>query len=133
MLGKLKGYCFVKSTANGQSPLDLNLFRGKICRALEINKGSKSVLLIGNGATGLGMFDLSEIESYFECQDFGGILIPANLNPLEATIYAAKVNDRNKGKDLSFLTKMVISHSLGTGKFEDQCYFIGFKPTSRKI
>lgn len=119
------GYCLPKRNAEGQSPVDLSEFRGLPCRCFEINHETKAILCINSKATGLASFDFDQIEKYFECQSFSGLLVPPAIDTLSAMQYVARVFSypQNKKRDMSFISKMVIAASLSKGKFDDTLYF----------
>lgn len=125
MLGDNVGYCQIKPDAVGQSPDELSKFRGKPCRAMEINHRSKSVLVIDPEGTAMGMFDFDQIQSMFECQSMCGLLIPPGLDPVESLMYSTRVlsDIRNQQRDMNFIRKLIIVQSLMKGKFCDTLYF----------
>lgn len=125
MLGDIVGYVLPKKDAKGQSPDDISKFQGVPCRALEINHSSKSVLAIAPDGKALAMFDLDQIERYFECQSFSGLLVPKGLDSKQALMYVGRVfsHPQNSKRDMDFIRKMVIVQSLAKGTFCDTIYF----------
>lgn len=125
MIGELVGYVLPKKDACGRSPEDISIFQGVPCRAIEINKNTKSVLVLSPSGKSLGMFDLDQIYAYFECREFAGILVPAHFDSIQASLYAARVRSypQNQKRDMDFIKKMVIAQSLAKGCF---CYSIYF-------
>lgn len=125
MLTDVVGYCQIKPDATGQTAIDISAFRGKPCRAFEINHQSKSALVIDPAGTGLGMFDFDQIHSMFECQSYNGLLIPPGLDIIDAMLYCEKVfsQPQNLQRDMDFIRKMVVVQSLMKGKFIDTLYF----------
>ena len=125
MLFDIVGYCQIKPDAVGKSPDDLSKFRGKPCRAFEINQSSKSVLVIDLEGTAMAMFDFDQIQSMFECQCVCGLLVPPELNQFDAILYSSRVlsDIRNQQRDMNFIRKLVIVQSLMKGKFCDTLYF----------
>lgn len=92
---------------------------------MEINHSSKSVLVIDPEGTAMGMFDFDQIQSMFECQCVGGLLIPPGIDPIEAMMYSTRVlsDKRNQQRDMNFIRKMIVVQSLMKGKFCDTLYF----------
>lgn len=124
-IDKIAGYAIPNVDADGQSPNPISDFQGKICIALEINHKSKSVLLLNPEQTALGAFDLDQIDRYFECRCFSGLLVPPDLNTFQTMEYIGRVFSytQNLTRDMNFIKKMVIAASLHKGKFEDSIYF----------
>ena len=121
----IAGYCLPKVDALGQSPIDMTEFRGLPCRCLEINHQTKSLLCINNKATGMASFDFDQIDKYFECRQFGNLLIPPGLSTVEAMEYHNRVffdNDAEQ-RDMNFIRLMTIAISLSKGEFDDSLYF----------
>ena len=125
MLGDIVGYVLPKKDATGQSPIDLSKFRGIPCRAFEINRASKSVLVIDPDGAGLGMFDFDQVERMFECKSCSGLLVTKSLDEMSALMYVGRVfaHKQNQTRDMEFIRKMVIVHSLAKGEFCDTLYF----------
>jgi hypothetical protein len=121
----LAGYALPKKDANGKSSTDISKFRGIPCRAFEINHDSKSVLIITPDGQDLGMFDFDQIERMFECRSFSGLLVPPDLDEIQALIYVGRVFSyaQNQLRDMDFIRKMVIVQSLAKGSFCDILYF----------
>ncbi len=125
MVGDIKGYCQLKADAIGASINDMSEFRHKICRAMEINEDTKSVLVINPKATALGMFDMDQVVRYFRCDILSGVITPPDLNPMERFEYVARVMaySVNQKRDMSLMRQFVIATSLAKGSFDDRPYF----------
>lgn len=127
MLGEIQGYVRLKPNAVGQSPADLSAFRGKPCRAFEINQHSKSVLVIDPEAQALGMFDFDQCDAIFECGEYLGILVPPGLDLMKKMVYHTRVVtfpiNRDNPRRPANLRPIIVAASLLRGEFFDSLYF----------
>lgn len=125
MLGEIKGYVRLKPNAVGQTPANLSAFRGKPCRAFEINQKSKSVLVIDPEAKALGMFDFDQCDAIFECDEMNGVLIPPGMEWPQKLAYMARLYQYpvNRKRDLRVLRPFIVAASLLRGEFCDSLYF----------
>lgn len=119
------GYALPKKDAKGQSAVSISNFQGIPCRAFEINHKSKSVLLIDPAATGLAMLDFEQLESFFECKSFSGLLVPKDMSDHQALEYLGRVysHPQNRKRDMEMIRKLIIVQSLAKGCFTDTLYF----------
>ncbi len=125
MFTRLDGFCLVKPTAEGISPAPLSDFHGRVCIAHEINLKTKSVLLQNPDGTALGSFDLDQIQLYFKCKDFSGLLVPHNYNSMQALQYVGRVFSlkKNIDRNMDLVKRGIIAVSLIKGEFCDDLYF----------
>lgn len=117
MIGDIEGYCWVKVDADIQSPIPSKEFRGKIIRCVELNTDTKSILMLSNCGTALGMTDFDQTEKWFKCSQYQGWILPPNLSSFERMGYVAALVQNVKIEDRDLLLKLVISNSLTKGEF----------------
>lgn len=117
------GYVFLSKEADCSKAMgDPSDWCGKILRAMEINEDTKSILLLNNAANGMGMFDLSDAELKFKCQEINGVIIPSELGMVEKMVYQTTRLTREGGYNET-VKNMVIANSLRLGKVDDNFLF----------
>lgn len=83
------------------------------------------MLILDPGAKALGMFDFDQLDSFFECEYYGDIIIPSGLNMVQKLMYHTRVfsHSQNSKRDMKLITQLVIVQSLMKKAFCDTLYF----------
>lgn len=116
-MNKVVGYAIIKPTAQtGVSAVDIELFRGEICRVLEFS--NYGVLVVDREATGIAMFDNCDVLKHFKCKEECNVICHPDLSFHETMIYISKCMSRKGGYN-NLLKQMVINISLHKGVFTD--------------
>ena len=134
MLGGIKGYCSLKSlegvfigydrnaNPNVYAEIERLLLEAPFLRIVDI--GCDGSLLVVD-PTGICICDIRErtsVMSMFECEDFGGVLLPPGLSFLEKMVESEKRIGRAGGYS-DTVRKMVVMVSLHKGKLTDEFLF----------
>lgn len=133
---ELQGYAIIKSSAKTVSNAPTESFIGYPVRVLEFASDG-AVLVTNSEASGLAMFDASDIHSQFKCNEFADYLIPSDCNSmLDKMNYMLSIQAIPENKlgrrDMHMIRKLIVIQSLSKGKFDDSLYFqISRKETSQ--
>lgn len=122
---EVNGYLFLNDNANLKHCMgEKSDWLNKSVRVMEFNDQSKSVLMIDNTATKMGMVDYSDIKTMFKCREVNGILVP-HFEGIYSMFHSEEVFKRmfRKGGYNEIVKKMVIAASLHRGEFNDDFLF----------
>jgi len=131
-MNEVKGFIYLKNDADLSTAMHSEtLFKeeeilkekkeiwlGKHLRCLEINKNSKSALVVSSDSTKMAMFDLTSASSYFECHIEGDVICPPELDIIGRLAYFTKAMSRNGGYN-RIVAQLVVAASLHKGEFND--------------
>ena len=117
------GYAIIKKDAKtGKSANPISQFtNAKYVRVMEFAANGFTLVLNPEG-TALGSFEKEDVLKSFRCQVQGEVLVPPELDFINAQIYQSKVLLRKGGYN-PMLKQMVIATSLHKGEFTDNFLF----------
>lgn len=133
-MSTIKGYCKLKSLEDvfiahdkdldpeGYAKIEREILDVPI-RILDIAVDGNGFLAVApNGVTGIDVRDMKAVDRWFECEDWGFVLIPPGLDFAKKMLEASKRIGRKGGYN-DLIRRMVVMSSLHYGKFNDDFLF----------
>lgn len=80
--------------------------------------GDDGVMVINAKATGIAMFEMSDVVRSFKCGHLGEVVTPPGLNMIDQMLYVAKATSRKGGYN-HIVRELVIAASIHKGEFND--------------
>ncbi len=129
----IKGYCTLKNLGsvfigypeNGEEYEDIRktILEASYLPIMDIAVDGDGLMVIEpKGRCVIDVRNMESIRSWFECEEYGGIIMPRNLNMVEKLVFWSKRTGR-KGGYGAIVKQMVIMSSLHKGKFTDDFLF----------
>lgn len=134
MIGDIKGYCLLKSTdrcfigyREAENPvvyseIKMSLTRYPL-RIVDVAVDDSGFLVLEPGGRALvDVRSMDDVDRYFLCDEFGGVLLPRGLLTEEKIVQSMRRMNRKGGYN-DLLRKMVIAASLQKNEFNDDFLF----------
>lgn len=119
----IKGFCILKNyeTVRG--------YRGNLAELLgaplvimDVAVDNSGFLILNKQQTAMADVQMSDVDRYFLCEIFAGVVLPPNLS-LEQKLVESGKRITRKGGYNKILANMVIAGSLAKGVFNDDFLF----------
>lgn len=134
MIGDIKGYCLLKSIdrcfigyREAENPvvyseIKMSLTRYPL-RIVDVAVDDSGFLVLEPGGRALvDVRSMDDVDRYFLCDEFGGVLLPRGLSTKEKIVQSMRRLNRKGGYN-DLLRKMVIAASLQKNEFNDDFLF----------
>ena len=121
---EIKGYCVLKSTntVKGYVGNIKHLLPPNALRIIDIAVDGNGFLVINSSGTALAMVEKEDIDKFFYCSVFNGVICPPDMDFAERLRFAIGRQGR-KGGYSSIVATVVILTSLIRGEFTDDFLF----------
>lgn len=123
MIGDTIGYCVLRSVhtiVTSGNPEDY--LCAPFLRIIDTAVDNNGFMLLAPNGCSIAIVTKSDVQSFFFCEDFNGILIPPSKDILKNCEEASKRVLRKGGYNVT-IKKMVILTSLRYGMFNDNFLF----------
>lgn len=121
---EIQGYCVLKSTNTvmGYTGEMEDLLPPNILRIVDIAVDDSGFLVLNSIGSALAMVEKSDVNRYFLCNVYCGVICPRNMDIMEKIPFVTERMFRDGGYDKR-IAKMVIAVSLIKGEFTDSFLF----------
>lgn len=121
---EIQGYCMLKSTntVKGYAGEMSDLLQPNYLRILDIAVDNSGFLVLNSKGSALAMVEKSDVDMYFLCNVYCGVICPPNMNLFEKTAFTLSRIGR-KGGYSNIVASLVILTSLIKGEFTDSFLF----------
>ena len=121
---EIKGYCMLKSTntVTGYAGDIKHLLPPNALRIIDIAVDGNGFLVINSSGTALAMVEKEDIDKFFYCSVFNGVICPPDMDFAERLRFAIGRKGR-KGGYSNIVATVVILTSLTRGEFTDDFLF----------
>lgn len=121
---EIQGYCMLKSTntVKGYAGEIADLLPPNALRIMDISVDGNGFLVLNGKGSALAMVEKSDVNMYFLCNVYNGIICPPNMNLLEKMVFATSRMERKGGYN-NIVASVVIAASLTKGEFTDSFLF----------
>lgn len=119
-----QGYCMLKSTntVKGYVGEISDLLQPNYLRILDIAVDGSVFLVLNSKGSALAMVEKSDVDMYFLCNVYCGVICPPNMNLFEKMAFAQSRIGRKGGYN-NIVASLVILASLIKGEFTDSFLF----------
>lgn len=121
---EIQGYCMLKSTntVKGYAGEISDLLQPNYLRILDIAVDGSTFLVLNSKGSALAMVEKSDVDMYFLCNVYCGVICPPNMNLFEKMAFAQSRIGRKGGYN-NIVASLVILASLIKGEFTDSFLF----------
>ena len=121
---EIQGYCMLKSTntVTGYAGEIADLLPPNYLRILDIAVDGSGFLVLNGKGSALAMVEKSDVNMYFLCNVYCGVICPPNMNLFEKMAFAQSRMERKGGYN-NIVASVVIAASLTRGEFTDSFLF----------
>lgn len=121
---EIQGYCMLKSTntVKGFVGEIADLLPPNALRILDIAVDGSGFLVLDRKGSALAMVEKSDVDMYFLCNVYCGVICPPNMNIFEKMAFAQSRMEREGGYN-DIVASVVIGKSLIEGEFTDSFLF----------
>lgn len=121
---EIQGYCMLKSTntVRGYAGQMSELLKPNYLRILDIAVDGSGFLVLNSTGSALAMVEKSDVDMYFLCNVYCGVVCPPNMNLFEKMAFAQSRMVRKGGYN-NIVASVVIAASLTKGEFTDSFLF----------
>lgn len=121
---EIQGYCMLKSTntVKGYAGEMSELLKPNYLRIIDIAVDGGGFLVLNSTGSALAMVEKSDVDMYFLCNVYCGVICPPNMNLFEKMAFAQSRIGRKGGYN-NIVASIVIYTSLTKGEFTDSFLF----------
>lgn len=121
---EIQGYCMLKSTNTVEGFVGeiADLLPPNALRILDIAVDGSGFLVLDRKGSALAMVEKSDVDMYFLCNVYCGVICPPNMNLLEKMAFVQSRMERKGGYN-NIVASLVIAASLTKREFTDSFLF----------